>query len=221
MAKVISFINQKGGSTKTTNAITLSHGLHKRGNRVLLIDTDQQSTASKAYARALESGFTVADLPSVISVPRETIADEIKSYRNSFDYIVIDSPGSLADLKIPAGVIKASDLAIVPVQPSPYDIEDSAAVVEMIHSRREIADGQPKAGILISRTKDKTILGREIQAALEQFELPIMESRIPDSEVFKQTAISGGSVFDANPKKHPKPVDAANAFVDEVLNILS
>ncbi|WP_027710076.1 ParA family partition ATPase [Zooshikella ganghwensis] len=221
MAKVISFLNQKGGSTKTTNAITLSYGLRKRGKKVLLIDTDQQATASKAYARALDSGFSVDDLPTVISVPRATVSDEIKSYKDSFEYIVIDSPGSLENLNIPVGIIKASNLAIVPVQPSPYDIEDSAAVVEMIQSRREITDGLPKAAILISRTKSKTILGREIQEALEQFGLPIMDTRIPDSEIFKQTAIAGGSVFDANAKKNQKAVDAANQLVDEVLNILA
>ncbi|MGI0119676.1 MULTISPECIES: ParA family partition ATPase [Zooshikella] len=221
MAKVISFLNQKGGSTKTTNAITLSYGLRKRGKKVLLIDTDQQATASKAYARALESGFSVDDLPTVVSVPRATVSDEIKSYKDSFEYIVIDSPGSLENLNIPVGIIKASNLAIVPVQPSPYDIEDSAAVVEMIQSRREITDGLPKAAILISRTKGNTILGREIQEALEQFGLPIMDTRIPDSEIFKQTAIAGGSVFDANVKKNQKAVDSANQLVDEILNILA
>lgn len=46
---VISVSNIKGGVSKTTTAATLAAGLHKRGNRVLMIDADPQSNLTMCF----------------------------------------------------------------------------------------------------------------------------------------------------------------------------
>ena len=46
MAKVIAFVNQKGGVGKTTSAVDLTAALHARGRRVLLCDFDPQANAT-------------------------------------------------------------------------------------------------------------------------------------------------------------------------------
>lgn len=42
-----SVVNQKGGTGKTTTAVTLAHGLALRGKRVLLVDTDAQGHVAR------------------------------------------------------------------------------------------------------------------------------------------------------------------------------
>jgi len=46
MAKVISFVNQKGGTGKTTACINISAGLAIKGYKVLLVDIDPQANST-------------------------------------------------------------------------------------------------------------------------------------------------------------------------------
>ncbi|MCC6381305.1 MAG: ParA family protein [Dehalococcoidia bacterium] len=47
-ARVVTFVNQKGGVGKTTTAVSLAAALGRRGQRVLLVDLDPQANATSA-----------------------------------------------------------------------------------------------------------------------------------------------------------------------------
>ena len=44
MPTIISLVNQKGGVAKTTSCVNIGAALAKEGKRVLLVDTDPQTT---------------------------------------------------------------------------------------------------------------------------------------------------------------------------------
>jgi chromosome partitioning protein len=68
---IYAFLNQKGGVGKTILSIHLAAELTKRGSRVLLIDSDPQSSAMSWSSAREEPSF------SVVGMPKPTLHKEI------------------------------------------------------------------------------------------------------------------------------------------------
>ena len=214
MTKIISVCNQKGGCGKTTLSTTLASGLVSRGYKVALIDSDPQRSSGDWAAQAATLGKRT---PLVIGMDRPTIADELKNLPPEYDYAVIDSISGLSPFsqKIIAGVIKASNLVIVPIVPSQVDVWASASVIEMIQARHELTDNQPAARLFMNLTRKGTRLREEVSSAIVEFGFPVFASEFPLSEEIRRLTGEGASIFAL--RKGDSLRDAGEALIDEVL----
>ncbi len=115
MPKVIAILNQKGGVGKTTLAVHIATALARKKRSVLLLDANPQGSALDwAAARHGEKLFPV------IGLPKSSIHKELPAVAANFDVVLIDGPPRVYD--VARSAIMASDLVLVPVQPSPYDV---------------------------------------------------------------------------------------------------
>lgn len=73
---------------------------------------------------------------SVVGFPRDTIHREIEQLGEGYDDIIIDAPGRVE--AVARAVIMASDVVVIPVQPSAYDIWASADVLALLEHPRSI-----------------------------------------------------------------------------------
>lgn len=183
---VISIINQKGGVGKTTLATNIATCLSMEKEKVLLIDSDPQGSTRDWHA-AGDSKL------AVVGLDRPTLNKDIQKIGDKFDWIIIDGAPHLADMAISA--IKCSDLVIIPVQPSPYDIWASSDLIELIKERQSICDGKPLAYFLISRRIKNTVLSNEITSALNEYNIPVMRSYTCQRVIYSKSAASGMSVL--------------------------
>ena len=62
MAKIITITNQKGGVGKTTTALALISGLHKKGKKVLGIDLDPQGNLGFSLGVNIEENLSIYDV---------------------------------------------------------------------------------------------------------------------------------------------------------------
>lgn len=189
--KTIAVLNQKGGAGKTTIATHLATALQHSGHSVLLIDTDPQGSARDWAAVREEHPI------SVVGMDRPTIERDVKSLA-PVDFIIIDGAPQASDLAVSA--IKASDFILIPVQPSPYDIWATEALVDLVKQRIEITDGKLQAAFLVSRAISGSNIGKEISGALEGYGLPVLSTRVSQRVDYPGTAARGSTVIEELPR---------------------
>ena len=206
--KVISVLNQKGGSGKTTIATHLARAIQLKGFSVLLVDSDPQGS-SRDWAAVNEEN----PVP-VVGIDRPTIERDLKRIAEK-DYVIIDGAPQAADLAISA--IKASDIIIIPVQPSPYDIWATSDLVDLVKQRIEMTDGKLKAVFVVSRTIKGTKIGKEISVALSDYGLPVLKTSITQRVIYPTSASIGSSVLDEEPTGEASK--EINNLTNEILSI--
>ncbi|OGZ33392.1 MAG: hypothetical protein A2Y98_03660 [Candidatus Portnoybacteria bacterium RBG_19FT_COMBO_36_7] len=92
MAKIISFVNQKGGVGKTTSAVNLGAYLAALGKYILLVDLDPQANATAGL------GFEPESIEKSLyhSLIGQVSPHELIRKTNLFGYELIPSSGDLA-----------------------------------------------------------------------------------------------------------------------------
>lgn len=130
---VVAILNPKGGSGKTTLVTNLARALHESGRSVLVVDSDPQGSARDWHA------VSEANPIPLVALDRANNLSTIGSMAGTYDCIVIDGAAKLENMI--AAAIRASDLILIPVQPSPYDVWATSDLVDIIKARQEVTDG--------------------------------------------------------------------------------
>jgi chromosome partitioning protein len=189
--KVIAVLNQKGGSGKTTVATHLARALQLEDRSVILVDSDPQGSA-RDWAAAKEEHPVL-----VVGMERANILTRDVKRFSDRDFVIIDGAPQAKELAV-AGV-KASDLVLIPVQPSPYDIWATEDLVDLVKARVEITEGALKAAFVVSRVIANTRVGKEIFSILEGYGLPVLKSSVTQRVVFAESARNGETALDVLP----------------------
>lgn len=203
---IISVLNPKGGSGKTTISTNLARSLHERGYSVLLVDSDPQGSARDWHAANEDNPI------ELVALDRPNNVKTLTSMASNYDYVVIDGAAKLEDMI--AACIKVSDLVLIPVQPSPYDIWAASDLVDFIKARQDVTDGMPRATFVISRIVEGTRLGSDVRTVLDEYELPVCVTTITQRQVYPQSASEGMTVYDAD---NAKATAETTALTDELL----
>jgi len=116
-----------------------------------------------------------------------------------------------------AAAIKVSDLVLIPVQPSPYDVWATGDLVELVQARREVTGGRPVAAFVVTRKIDGTRLGADVRQVLAEYDLPVLAAEIVQRQVYPRTAAAGLTVFDGDDSKARAEIEG---LTEEVLAML-
>ena len=215
-ARIITLVNQKGGPGKTTLTMHLAGELARRGERVLIADADPQGTATRwAAAAPDETPFPAAI--AGLGRAEATLHRELLKYLTAFDWIVVDCPPS-ADSPLSQSALLVSDLALVPVIPSPPDLWAGVAIRRVLENVMAINEALV-ARLVVNQRKPHTRLAARTQELLPRYGIPVLETQIGDREAFRHAAAAGLTVADL-PRSRPATAEV-EAFTDEVVAVVN
>src|SRR5689334_10561645 len=90
MTKIITIIQQKGGSTKTTSCMNIAGALIEAGYKIKVADMNTEQQSASKWARRGEDFQSV-----VISVSEKQTRKNIETLSKDSDFILIDTPPEL------------------------------------------------------------------------------------------------------------------------------
>lgn len=231
-SRVITLSNHKGGVGKTTSALNIGAGLSKLGRRVLLIDLDPQANLSqslglvdqihniygiirgeyKAEPIEIRKGFDI--IPSTLDLSgaeielsgeagREYILKEIVDpFRESYDYIIIDSPPSLGLLTINS--LTASDLVYIPLQAQYLALQGLSKLIEVIDKiKKRLNTELDIGGVIITQYDKRKVLNRDVVETIERhFRDKVFKTKIRDNIALAEAPSQGVDIYRYNSKSY-------------------
>ena len=189
---IIALLNQKGGVGKTTLALHLAERLSQLGKSVVLVDADPQGSALDWAAIRQDEN---PHFP-VLGLPKPTLHRELPAIAKHHDFVVIDGPPRVNELARAA--IMASELVLIPIQPSPLDVWAAKEIVDLLREAAIFKDNI-KSAFVINRKIVNTAIGRDVVEALAAYPIPVLKTAIGQRVAFAESAAQGQTVLQLAP----------------------
>ena len=203
---IISLVNQKGGVGKTTIAVNLAGCLSEKGHGVTLVDADPQGSVLQWHSISNDHPFQVEHAPSA------ALLGNRKALLKKKDHVIIDAPPAMGE--ITRAILAVSDLAIIPIAPSPLDIWSSKETVSLLPEAKK-HNRNITAKLLICRKIVGTRIGKEAREALETYGMNLFATEISQRVAFVEAMISGRSVLEYAP--HSEAAKEIRRLSEEIL----
>ena len=205
---VIAVINQKGGAGKTTLAMNLAAGLARRGDTVVM-DLDPQGS-SRQWASLGQAPFPAKVEQMTGTWDARTLHQNYQDYR----HMVLDCPPSL-ESHASRQALRACDVALIPVLPSPIDLWASLKLPQEIEEARK-DNPDIKAYLVLNQLEPNSALSSAMQDALSEFGIPVLNAVIRRRAVYRSAALEGNSVFQMG-GHGTQAADEIDAIIKEVI----
>lgn len=201
---IYSLISQKGGAGKSTLARQLAV-LAGEAEPSLLIDRDPQRTTTKWWTRRRELA-PAPDRPELVDLDGTNLTEAMGLLRRKpSGSLFIDTRPAVDEPEAEAA--RVADLVIVPVRPSPDDLE---AVGDTLKILRRL---DRRAIIIVNAARNES-RATGARAALSRYPVPVCPVHLADRTVYLDASLQGRGVTEMRGT-------AAREAVDELRRVWS
>lgn len=243
MAKIITFINEKGGIGKTSTCFNTAWEIAK-SKKVLMIDMDGQRANLTFFCgiKKPDDLVTIADVlkkgkdikesiksvkkgldivPAAVDVSDisqnvkvKKMKEALKSVERDYDYIFIDVSPS-PDWRHYL-TLSASDYALVIMLPDMTSLESDNGILESIEEVKETSNPNLKVlGLVFNRNEERSNMGKQVKMSAESFAAK-MNTKIFKSKI--RNAVALGEV--AYMHQGITDYDAKSAVADDIRSLV-
>jgi chromosome partitioning protein len=127
---IVAFVTQKGGTGKSSLAVSLAVAAAESGLKIVVLDIDPQGTTGEWYKRRTR------DAPAVQSISWANLSSRLyRLGQQGYDLAIVDTPG--ADSHGASEAMKEAHFCLLPVRPSVADIEASKPTVRYLNEHNK------------------------------------------------------------------------------------
>lgn len=204
----------KGGSGKTTLAVSLAVLLSKKDRKVLLVDADRQATATDFSQWRTESlgqtGFTSIQLADI------QVRNEVQKLKSDYDDIIIDAGGR--DTASQRAALAISDILLTPFAPKSFDVWTLEQVLELIQEM-QMANPDLRTYAVLNKVDYNEKDNKEARVYIEESgHIKVLQHHLHDRKAFANASASGLAVTEYKPKNE-KAIAEVVALFDEILSL--
>jgi chromosome partitioning protein len=179
---IVSLYSTKGGCGKSTLAVCLA-AYWSQSKKTALLDADPQASLGLCRQEVLH-------VP-VFEDTSKGIGKTIAKLAGEYERVVIDTAGYRRRKSTEA--LLHSDFVLVPCKPSPFDVREALAAVEVL---REIAGSKERKGAplryaIVLTMAQRTAVSAQFREELEQSGAPFMSAQIGQRVAFVETPSTG------------------------------
>lgn len=204
---IITFASSKGGVGKSTTCACIAAALALEGQRVLLIDLDQNRTLDRWARKAPIDGLTVS------AIDPQKFGGFFRDAEASgdYDHICIDLPGSREVTLFKA--LARSDLVVIPAQASEPDLREALVVVGDIRDVGETTNRAIPYRLLLTKVYPlRTRVTDFAYAELARLGLPLFRTALVERSAYREMFLNG---------QPPTISEAGKGAGVEVVNLLA
>ena len=207
MAFVITVGALKGGVGKSTISTTLACALFRSGYRVVVLDADGQGSATDWASVAASAEH---EIPPVRQPSTDTARTDIEQLASTYDAVIVDTAPRLD--RVLRGILRVSDLLLVPVLPSGPDIWALRQTLDAVDEVKE--EHSFRVALVLNRVSSRRKVTQASIQAIKNFGLPLVGS-LGERAAFAEAITTGSDVFALeDPKAHNEATELAQAVAN-------
>ncbi|HEX9087079.1 MAG TPA: AAA family ATPase [Arthrobacter sp.] len=172
---IITVGSLKGGVSKSTTAVNTAVELTRLGHRVALVDADPNTTTSVTWANDRDERSP--ELPRINGFQRKgNLRTILLDMDRDYDVVIVDVGGY--DSREMRTAATASDLLVVPMTPSPVDLDPLAKFMDLLQAIKDLNPGLVARG-LMTQVPTQSLSRRldDAKAILADYpELPLLDT---------------------------------------------
>jgi len=205
--RVVTIAQQKGGAGKTTLAIHLAVAWSMAGRSVAMVDIDPQGSLSEWYRTRIgvlsdaDAGLTH------LQVAGWRVQKEVERLAKAHDVVVVDSPPHAeTEAKI---AVRAADLVVVPVQPSPMDLWATRPTLDLAKvEKRPVL-------LVLNRVPSRGKLVDAVSARAAELGVPVADATVGNRIGFAGALLEGLTLMET--ERRSKGAEEVEELAAEIL----
>ena len=208
----------KGGSGKSTIATNLTVMRAQDGKDVLLIDADDQETASD-FTLIRNEGSTPPATHTSIKLTGQAVRTETLRLADKYAEIIIDTGGR--DTTSQRAALTVADVLLVPFIPRSFDVWTLEKVSELVGEMR-VVNPELRVWAFINRADPRGSDNEEAATVLRETEgLEFINPRIGNRKAFGNAAAQGLAVDELRPRdtKAAQEIETLYRYVYDISKI--